>query len=624
MMCGEVMYSMTRLAMASLLWLAVPHAAAQGPTPSTAPSRPYDQPGYRMRGGYLAVSDIGLVASAADVGLNTLVVASLNLKPQPEAATRDQLVRWAKACHDQGLALWLSLYYFGDFESVWVGSYRKYVDGNGAQAKRTPCPLDEDFWQRVITQRYLWLAELSRQVPIAGVVLDPEMYAADKGGFFNACYCGDCVARTLHAAGRDLAPPYPTARREWLQGLGLLEAHYQQARETMRGFGARTRGQVEQVAPDLLFGVFGGDEPNPLMAGLLLALGRADKPVFAFSEGTYVAGYTPNVEVTLQRIARLGAHARLTCGVWQSKFPAGVLAAQLYECARHSAGYWVYTLETYTRPDYTPLPGKAADYWGAIRQANRELAQLQRDPGYQSALKIQPFVNPPTPVSAKNVGRFRVVPLVPVAEQVTPPARFRYTTIFYLYATAGERVRFPLKLHVGTAREAGQYLLVSPEGRELARADLLPGDTPAEVTFPAEQTGLYALVVGTGGSAVQVESRRPYAVAADRTSPARLYMVIPMLYVLAEAGQREVTLQMGTQGEAERVRVVVTQGAQVRYDGVLADTRAVTVPVDPALTPPILKLEVLRVPGAVRENFSLAVLKGAYPFVAVSPEGLLK
>jgi hypothetical protein len=130
-------------------------------------------------------------------------------------------------------------------------------------------------------------------------------------------------------------------------------------------------------------------------------------------------------------------------------------------------------------------------------------------------------------------------------------------------------------------------------------------------------------VVGTGDSSVQIDSRRPYAVAADRTSPARLYIGIPTLYVLAEPGQREVTLLTGTGGELERVRVIVTQGEQLRYDAVLADTRPVAVPVDPALTPPILKIEVQRVPGAVRENFSLAVLNGAYPFVAVSPEGLL-
>jgi hypothetical protein len=617
------MISSVRLAPATVLLLSALHAPAQSPAAATAPGRLFDQPGYRMRGGYLSVNDIQLVAPASEAGLNTLLVGGLKLKPVPDAAARDSLMQWANLCRSHSLALWLSLDYFGAYESVWAGPYRQYVDGEGEQAKHTPCPLDEDYWQRAITQRYRWLAELSGQVPITGLILDPEMYAADKGGFFHVCYCGDCVARTLRAAGRDATPPYPTARRRWLESLGLIETHSQQAREAMRALTERTRAQVEQVAPHLLFGVFGGDEWQPLMEGALLGLGRSDKPVLAFSEATYIAGYSPNVDAIQQRLARLGAHARLTCGVWQSKFPARLLAAHYYECAAHSAGYWVYTLETFSRPDYTPLPSKAADYWAAIRQADVELDRLLRDPHYQTSLKIKPFINSPTPVSSRNVGRYRVVPLVPIVEQVVPPARFRSTNIFYLYATAGDRVSFPLKLLVGTARDAGQYLLVSPDGRELTRADLLQPDTSVEVAFRAEQTGLYALVVGAGNSSVQIEPRRPYAVAAGRTSPAQLYIGIPALYVLAEPGQRQVTFQMGPHGEAERVRVVVTQADQVRYDGVLADTRIVTVPIDPEPAPRILKLDIQRVPGAVRENFSLAVTSGAYPFVAASADGLL-
>jgi hypothetical protein len=195
------------------------------------------------------------------------------------------------------------------------------------------------------------------------------------------------------------------------------------------------------------------------------------------------------VDAIQQRLKRLGVHSRLACGLWQSKFPASVLAAQYYQCAAHSAGYWIYTLQTFTHPNYSPLPGKAADYWSAIRQANQELAKLERDPSYHSALKIEPFVNTPAAVSSKNVGRFTVVPLVPIAERVVPPARFRHTNIFYLYATAGEQVTFPLKLLVGGTHDAGQYLLMSPDGRELARADLLHDKTPVPVAFRAEHPG---------------------------------------------------------------------------------------------------------------------------------------
>jgi len=593
---------------------------------SAGPTDPFeDRPGYRMRGAYLPARYIRLVEPAAQAGIDTLIVSFYPLRAPMQAELREQIRRWANLCKQHGIAFWVVFGYFGEHEVGWIGPYRHFVDANGQRRDHTPCPLDDEFWRRSVEDRYLVVAELSHRCQIAGVALDTEMYAADAGGVSQVCYCGDCIARTLRAAGKDAAPPYPDRRGEWLKEIGLLDAHARMTRDAVQALAEQTRDRVAQAAPELRLGAFNIDWAVPTMEGILLGWGRPDRPVYVYSELTYTQGYAPYVQQIQRRLAELGAHFCMIAGVWQSKFLARALAAHLYECARNSAGYWIYTFESFDRPDYSPLPGKADDYWSAIRQANDELLRLAADPEYKTSLKIEPFVLPPTPATARGVERLPWVPLRPATGTPQPPPRLRKNNILYVYAESGRRVTLPMRLvQTPGLRDGGQYLLVSPGGQFLERRDLLEVDRLVKLDFQAEQTGLYAVALSVGACTIQVEGPQPYAIAADTGVPARLFIGIPALYVLARPGQREVTLQMGVGGEAERVHAVVTQGDHVLYDGVLADTRAIVLPVDPDAQPSILKIDVQRVPGAVRENFSVAVVKGAYPFVAVSPEGLLR
>ncbi len=580
--------------------------------------------GYRVRGAYLSSNDLALLEPAVRAGIDTLVVGFRGMRAPLDATNHQALISWATTCERHGLAFWPVVHYFSAFEPAWVGPYPRYVNGDGDRARHTPCPLDEGFWRRSAEARVLELAALSRQYPITGIVLDPELYDADLVHFVNVCYCGDCVARTLQDAGQGALPPYPDARREWLAGRGLLERHYDVARQTMRRMAEQTRGRVAAIAPGLLIGACAIDQGQPLAEGMVLGFGRPDRPVWVFSESTYIPGYTAYVRQAQQRMQQAGGHARMLCGIWQSKFPPWALAAHLYECARNSSGYWVYTLETFRRPDYSPLRGPAEEYWAAIRRANDELERFAADPHYATTLQIEPFVLPPEPVTSRGVEQLNLVPLSPPTGQAIPPAYWRGNNIFYLYGTAGRQITFPVRLEpVGQNRDGAQYLLVAPDGRVEMRGDLLEVGRPVEVEFHAAQAGLYALVVGAGRNVIQVAGSQPYAVAANPATPARLFIFIPPLLLLTRPEARQVTLELGVPGEAERVRVVISQGGQVRFEQVLADVRKAVVPIDPAPADRILKLDVQRVPGAVRENFSLAVVSGAYPFVALSPEGLV-
>gem|GEM_PF-2401988 len=597
-----------------LIYLAPPWCLAQQPRLADGP----------IRGGYLDVRDTALAEPAARSGLNTLLVKFPRLRPPPDTRAQEQIEYWSGQCRRLGLDLWVCFHVLGAHETGWLSEYRRYVDKTGRLQSHTPCPADPGFWRESVYNRLMGLAQLSRQYPITGVILDLEMYAADFSIYYDVCYCGECVARTLRAAGRDVSPPYPDSRAEWLTGLGLLEVHRQQVHEAVRRLAEQARAAVEQVAPDLRLGGLCLDLKTPVVEAMLAGLGREGHPAYAFSESTYHAGYDPQVDRIKQRIRDLKANAVLVCGLWQNKFTPAALSAHLYFCARNSGGYWIYTLEDFGAGRQWSLPAPPEQYWAAYRQANDELDRLAADPSYQTSLKIEPFVLPPTPLTTAGVKRFHLRPWLEPTDQPVPPVQLRKQNTLYFYARAGQRVRLSLTLiQFGPYHDGGQYLLVPPVGQAELRGDLLETGRAVELEYRAKQTGVHALVLGSGDNAIRVEGRQPYAIAAEPDAPARFLIVIPTLYVLARPGQRHVILKLETPGEGERVKAVISTGGKVCHELIVPGPQTALIPIEPTSEDRVVEIQIFRVPGVVMEDFSIAVLDGAYPLVAPTREGLL-
>ncbi len=579
----------------------------------------------RIRGGYLGAGDTAQVEPAARAGLNAILVKFGGLEAPLRPESEKLFKQWADLCAKHGVGFWPVFNFFGGHEPKWVGQYRHHVTRQGNRLDRTPCPIDEDFWRRIIEARFVLLAELSRKYPMVGVILDLEMYGADATGYHGVCYSDYAIDRVLRAAGKDVKPPPPAERYAWLEKQGLLETYRNGTRQAVRQLAEHTRDAVDKIAPNLLLGAFHADRESPVPDGILLGLGRPGKPMLAYTEMTYSTGYTKYVQRAQRHFKALNAHAVLVCGIWQSKFIAKALPAHLYHCGRDSMGYWIYTLSTFGMPSYSPLPGDHAAYWAAFRRANDELDRLAADPTYRSALKIEPFVLPPVPLTTRGVKQLNLVPWTPPTGKPVPPVHLRGENILCFHAEKGQRVAMKIGLaQVGRYPDSGQYLLVSPDKRELARGDVKVGGKARELTFQAKVSGVYALVVGAGSNAIRIEGRHPYAVTTAKRSGASLVSVIPPLYILTRAGQREVRLTLRTQGGGEQVRAVIRVGDKTAFDEIVAGNKTAVVPVDPNVKPPVLRLETLRVPGAAKEDLAVVVEAGAYPFVATSPDGLLK
>jgi hypothetical protein len=516
----------------------------------------------KFRGGYLSAGDpVSGVARMKAAGMNAVMPKFGGLQAPPTTDNVKLLGDWGAAARKAGVHL-LPVFNFRGGETEKLLSDRREVGLTGQRLQATPCPLDEAFWRRYILGRFVFLAQHARDLNLAGAVLDPEMYGADHTVFMGVCYCDDCLREFLQAAGRPVPQPLPepAARADWLKQQGLeqrMDEHYV---ARIRGFCAEIEREVHKAAPDFLLGVLLLDYPVPFIRGVAQGLGTKAHPVLGFSETTYSPGYTEYVDKQQKAFAAMPAHVLFLPGLWQQQFPGDNLAEQYYTCARHSAGYWIYTFESLLE-DCTRMPGYLLAepherYWAAMKLANSELDKLMRSGGsYVSALKVRAF-DPPLPVLA--TADIAIQPLVPAPDDkplslgdVTVP-RLRYRNPLFVLAKAGEPVEARVtNLQLANYRPGTQYAVVAPDGTRLTEGHMKVGES-AEVKLTPDRDGVYLLVVESGNNSHRIEilTGQPWAFKATQTMPLVVNGFFGRVYFHVPEGVSRFSIFVKAEGQA--------------------------------------------------------------------------
>ena len=414
-------------------------------TVGAAPSKCYDWIlKEKLRGGYLSAhSPRSAAARMAAIGMNAVLPKFGGLTYPASEANLTLLREWSEATRAAGIHL-LPVLNFRGGETEKILGARREVTAAGQTMERTPCPLDEQFWNTYVLGRAVCLARLGEVLHIDGVVIDPEMYGADHTTYRGVCYCSTCLREFLLAASMPVPEvwPAPAARAEWLASSKLADRFRQHFIDRIKGFCVRVERAVHELNPDFLLGVLLLDYPHPFMRGMAEGLGTARHPVLGFSETTYSSGYTKYVGAQQKTFASFPSHVLFFPGLWIRQFPTENIAEQCYACARESRGYWIYTFES-LEEDVRNFPGYVLRepherYWDAMRIANVELGRWIASGGqYESPLRVRSFV-PPLPVLV--VGDLRGETLVPVRDDspvsLGPevPPRLRYRNPLFVLA----------------------------------------------------------------------------------------------------------------------------------------------------------------------------------------------
>jgi len=260
-------------------------------------------------------------------------------------AIRQWAVPYSLACAKNNMTFIAGLYWY------WCrGEEFKYahaVDQFGHRMKTTPSPVSEDWWREMMEAPAVYLANLSLQYPIWGVVWDTEDYSRQEGGvwvdfFQRGMYSFDDEAMGGFAqdTGRTIPDLPLERRRDWLRSNGLLEEF--QAWEENRTYelSKRVADRVYAINPNFTLGIFPVEDDWWLLAILKGFSARAGAGAWTGSSSaspTYDGISRELAETYRAMLEEEGIDATLVAGI------GGWIPLSRKEAAvRYCDAIWVY------------------------------------------------------------------------------------------------------------------------------------------------------------------------------------------------------------------------------------------------------------------------------------------
>ncbi|UCH33452.1 MAG: hypothetical protein JSV65_12850 [Armatimonadota bacterium] len=512
-----------------------------------------------------------------DAGFNAVFVKYGGLgvlNPAGDTADAEHMknaAAWAREC---GLRFFPVINFGGDNERrPLIGEFRPVVTSGGRTVEDTACPRDPRYWEGVVGDRGVFIAQLSGEAPIAGLIIDPEMYGAGISTYGSGvCFCEECFQTFLRARERREAPPPAGARLDYLKSRGLLDAYYGYLEDEVAALAATQRERIHAVKPDLLLGGFLLERDDFYHRGLVRGLGAPEMPVLVMPETTYGSGYTEYVPAAIARLKALDTPFLFIGGLWISKFLPDYIGAHAYHMAVNAEGYWLFTTYSLAVPrselrgDYA-VPGEADEYWRALAEANAEIARKARDPAHESALVIRP--QPPIMPAAVVSDMQRLKGLAPLsardqdfrARPVEQLPRLRGLHLFGLLLREGEACTLTLACHqLGSYAEGAALTVTSPSGTEVAAAQIGYNET-ASIDFTAPEAGVYGVAATAGANMFSLQASAQYFCLVGEqiafcTRGGRMHFYVPF-------GASEFTVRLNAGGGQETARIVIHDPAGV-------------------------------------------------------------
>lgn len=522
----------------------------------------------KIRAGWIYASDgTDRLAFFKRYGMNALIT---------HAGNAETFTLWAREAKTAGMRLFGVVGASCDGEKAGM---RRCVFGNGYESV-LPCPLDERYWREVLTALAVRLAQESKETDrdISGLLIDWEMYAnSSKGGqiyYTEACYCDHCFATFLTQQGQPDACAQVALKDRvgWLKARALYEKYHPCLQARVRACARALREQVSAISPGFLLGFYPVPH-NWHLKGVAQGLGTAEQPLILWATSTYGGGGPAAIADSWKEdLLAEDIHARYSGGMLLRQYSAANLAKNLYEIARKTDGYWLFTVHTLClkeeeqKGDYHLCAGTPDEYLAAIQFGNHELDRLADNPGYATTLA---YVEEPVRYRHPgfDVGRFTAPPL---ADRSTagrgqpidvPPLGLVATSYLMLDLSAGEAPCLVLDV---TRPKSGvvwgvSYAVLGPGNEPLASGRMPPGE-PFTLRFAARQAGLHTVVLTPGyyGRCQVRTTTVPYAHWTWRSYPA-FEVAGPggTLHLFVPPGLSEFTLDVSCLSATAQVQVTV-------------------------------------------------------------------
>ncbi len=495
-------------------------------------------------------------------GFNTVLVAAGTFPLQEQ-----RWLEWGKMAGTLGLDLWAVLHFAVPHElRETPNSYRPYVNRAGEIYHGTPCPLDERYWHEAIGKRFTRLADLTGSTSLSGAAFDTEMYGSEISLYYDLCYCDVCwlefatsepslmpKREGIHQEAREL----PAEQRfGFLSDRDLLQAYTNFEWARVRDILNRMRRQIHATHPNFRLG-FVGYRYTWFFSALVRGFGTQKRPVWVFSESSYVRGSTPYVDREREQVSNQGDIARYVPGLWLSRFFPRDLPSQLVDLAFHSDGYWIfnaaYLWQDESSAQKVVLHDTPDAYWSALSLTNDEVQRLSENVGEQG--RTLPEVHRSSFYDLKQEQLFRSANLKFLLSSRFPEHRNKYAdssnqettvyrgrTLFHVLKEEGEEHTIRLtSVPVNDAPQAPcSYILFDDAGQVLQQAEVESQGRTETVRLPANLAGQFSLLTDSGPNGLKVSFSEglPYLLEASSTFPLTLFKSAARYAVYIPTGEQ--------------------------------------------------------------------------------------
>jgi hypothetical protein len=516
--------------------------------------------------------------------------------------------------------------FWGEDEKIWFKPKYFYLSG-GVEFKNTPCPFSEENYRVLVGNRFLELAKLSKSVPIAGAMIDTEMYGGDVINFLQPCYCDDCWKKYCLEKGES-AEIKPGEREGYITRRNKLNEYQDFAVRRLSSLIRETRKEADAIREGFESGFsLPTAKLYPFTEALAKGLGTVDNKVIIFSDETYTKGYSAYIGEFTKNLHDKGIEARFMPGLWQDRISVERLAEQYYYCAKATDGYWIYTLQMLGPNWHQKHVGENRDYWAAMHKANTELDKLELNPDYVSDLKLRPIENV---LPYMDYGRIKTGTLMyvkggfkeaPLGEAV----RLRRPEVLVFVAEKGEQIRFKLEFgkRADGLTDYAETVLLSNAG-EVLSTDRATKNKPAILSTTAPYTGSYSIALNPDLNILRVVGfTHPYSIDAkdnvDFIEPR-----VP-LYMWKPAGSNKAKIWYFVNGPGQSVTVSFKdeRGNFIgKYDIMSRQTVDLQLPM--ADKEQVIIMEIKPRPNTCFEDVFVKVESGLGRFISPWAEGLVK
>ena len=562
-----------------------------------------------------------------DHGLNTALI-----KDGRYELRKELWHGWGQMTGQKGIQLFAVFNFVNKTElETMQGQYRPYVNHRGHIYSNTPCPLDEQYWDVIIRQRFARMAEISKKTDIAGLIFDTEMYAAETRIYKDLCLCDLCWDTFRQHSQHDVPKLHAKQRHAFLQERQLFETYRTFQTERLQGILRKIEQQLHLINPALSLGFLFYRE-NWFYQGLIRGLGTSDKPILVFSENSYIYGYTPNMlkeQKTLHRsTAASSLIARYIPGLWLSRFFPEDIGSHCAYLTRDTDGYWLYTAQSlWPEPAVKsdPLHGTPADYWQALKQANGHdvIKSSSLPPIYPTSFYDSAQKRLTVPPSVENFLKNIVSHFLGGQTQHPSKIRYRRKTLFH-FLNINEGTVQIIHKPLGKYTDPTRYTLFDNSGQVIRQGKLDKHHSTETLSLPHEGSELFSLLIDSGSNTAYVSFTNVLAVVeASSTFPLATNNTAESYAVYVKPENRHLRLRAFCSGGEFALISIQSPENAVQYTTEVEGLTEVSAPVleEAALpqTGTFWTIDIQPVPSKTFDDIKFSLYNDEYPYIVVSP-----